>query len=218
VTRVVTLLRMSPAHPTRRLGTVHSPRPTVIAPYACALVNGLAVVALATVLSPGVSLGPGPTGAAYVADHLGPWRLGWALWIAAALSLLAFFWWWGARLGWPAIARVAVALAAVGVVADVSAESRLIVWSPGQPFDVAGPLRQSGIVANGLYSVVGAILTARTRDLPRWLAVWSWAAWALGVGLAIAAAAGSDEASRLLTAALFALFLPWLVVFGRRLA
>jgi hypothetical protein len=188
------------------------------APYACAIVNGLAALALATVLAPGVSLAPTPAGTAYVADHLGPWRIGWALWIAAAVSLLAFFWWWGSRLGWPAIARVAVALAAAGLVADVSAESRLIDWSPGQPFDVAGPLRLSGIVANGLYSIAGAILTARTRGLPRWLAQWSWAVWGLGLGLALAAAAGSDEASRLFTAALFALFVPWLVVFGRRLA
>jgi hypothetical protein len=209
---------MSGVRPTRPLGTLHSPRAAALAPYACAIVNGLAAVALATVLAPGASLAPTPAAEAYVADHLGPWRLGWALWIAAALSLLAFFWWWGARLGWPTVARIAVALAAVGVVADLSADSRLIAWSPTQPFDVAGPLRQSGIVANGLYSVAGAILTARTRDLPRWLAQWSWAVWALGLALALAAAAGSDEASRLFTAALFALFVPWLVVFGRRLA
>src|SRR4029077_621892 len=109
-------------------------------------------------------------------------------------------------------------LAAVGVVADLGAEWRLIGWSPGQPFDVAGPLRQSGVIANGLYSVAGAILTARTRDLPRWLAQWSWAVWAVGIALALAAAAESELASRLFTAALFALFIPWLVVFGRRLA
>jgi hypothetical protein len=186
--------------------------------WICAIVSGAAALALATVLSPGVSLAPTPAGAAYVALHLVPWRLGWALWIAAALALLAFFWWWGSRLGWPAVARVAVALAAAGVVADLSAESALIAWSPGQPFDIGGPLRLSGIVANGLYSVAGAILTLRSPDLPGWLAQWSWAIWLLGFGLAVAAAAGSDEASRLFTAALFALFVPWLVVFGRRLA
>ena len=186
--------------------------------WTCAVVNGAAALALATVLAPGVSLAPTPAGAAYIADHLVAWRTGWALWIAAALTLLAFFWWWGSRLGWPALARVAVALAAVGVVADVTAESTLIAWSPGQPFTVGGPLRLSGVVANGLYSVAGAILTLRTTGLPRWLAQWSWAVWALGFALAIAAIAGSDEASRLFTAALFALFIPWLVVVGRRLA
>ena len=186
--------------------------------WICAVVNGAAAIALATVLAPAVSLAPTPAGAAYVAGHLAPWRVGWALWIAAALTLLEFFWWWAARLGWPALARLAVALAAVGVAADVSAESALIAWSPGQPLEVGGPLRLSGIVANGLYSVAGAILTLRTTGLPRWLAQWSGAVWLLGFGLAIAATAGSDVASRLFTAALFALFVPWLVVFGRRLA
>ena len=186
--------------------------------WLCAIVNGAAALALATVMAPGVSLAPTPAGAAYVAEHLLPWRIGWSLWIAAALALLAFFWWWGSRLGWPGMARLAVALAAAGVAADISAESMLIAWSGGQPFDVGPPLRQSGIVANGLYSVAGAILTLRTPRLPRWLGQWSWTIWLLGLALALAAAAGSDAASRLLTAALFALFVPWLVVFGRRLA
>jgi len=41
--------------------------------------------------------------------------------------------------------------------------------------------------------------------------------WLLGVGLSGEVALGSDVAARLLTAALFALLVPWLVVFGRRL-
>lgn len=186
--------------------------------WACAVVNGAAALALATVLAPAVSLAPTAAGTAYLADHLLAWRVGWALWIAAALSVLAFFWWWGSRLGWPTPARIAVALAALGVVADLAAETTLIGWSPAHQFNVGGPLRLSGVVANGLYSAAGAILTLRTPDLPRWLAQWSWAVWALGFGLAVAAISGSDEASRLLTAALFALFVPWLVVFGRRLS
>ena len=98
------------------------------------------------------------------------------------------------------------------------AESRLIAWSPGQPFDVGGSLRLSGIGANGSYSLAGAMLTSRTRGLPRWLAQWSWTVWVVGIGLAVAVAAGSDTWARLLTAGLFALLVPWLVVFARRLA
>lgn len=184
----------------------------------CSVVTGAAAILLATVLAPGVSLTPAASNATYVAEHLGVWRVGWAVWIAAALSLLAFFWWWGARIGWPAIARVAVAVAAVGVVADVVAETQLIAWAPGGSFDIGGPLRLSGIVANGLYSVAGALLTLRTNALPRWLRTWSWAIWLLGIALAIAAAMSSDAASEVVTAALFALFVPWLVVFGRRIA
>src|SRR5256885_8612070 len=92
----------------RRLGTVHIAS-AVVVPYACAIVNGLAALALATVLAPGVSLAPVPASAAYVAGHLVAWRLGWALWIAAALSVLPFFWWWAARLRSPPVPRLALA-------------------------------------------------------------------------------------------------------------
>jgi hypothetical protein len=196
----------------------------------CAAINGLAALALATVLAPGVSLAPAPAAqgtaqlaplvaqARYVSDHLVLWRLGWAVWILAALALLLFFGWWASRIGWSPATRLAIVLAAAGVVADVAAESRLIAWSPGQRFDLAGALQLSGVVANGAYSVAGLLLTSRTAALPRWLGTWSWTVWLLGVGLAVAAALSSDDASRLLTAALFVLFVPWLVVFGRRIA
>lgn len=187
-------------------------------PYICAAANAAAAIALATILAPGVSLAPTQAQAAYVADHLVAWRLGWGLWIAAALSLLAFFRWWAVRIGWSPVTRAALVLATVGVLADVAAESQLIAWSPGRPFDLDGPLRLSGFIANGWYSVAGLFLTSRTRGLPRWLAAWSWTVWLLGIALAVAAAASSDDASRVLTAALFVLFLPWLVVIGRRLA
>lgn len=189
-----------------------------LTPVGCAVVNAAAAAALATVLAPGVSLAPTAAHAAYVADHLVSWRIGWALWIAAALSLLAFFRWWASRVGWMPLTRAAIVLAIAGVGADVVAEWRLIAWTPAQPFELAGALRLSGVVANGSYSLAGLLLTSRTTVLPRWLAVWSAAVWLLGIALATAAAASNDDASRLLTAALFALFLPWVVVFGRRLA
>src|SRR5438105_2297490 len=146
-------------------------------PLICAAVNGAAALALATVLAPGASLAASAGGAAYVAEHLAAWRAGWILWIAAALSLLAFFGWWAGRIGWSATTRLAIALAVGGVLFDVTAESRLIVWSPPEPFDVAGALRQSGVAANGLYSVAGLLLLSRTRGLGVPLAIWSGAVW-----------------------------------------
>jgi hypothetical protein len=193
-------------------------RPIPLVAYICAGVNGLAALALATVLAPGVSLAPTPAHAGYVADHLLAWRIGWGLWIAAALSLLAFFRWWASRIGWSPVTRAAILFAVAGVLADVAAESRLIAWSAGQPFDLDGPLRLSGVWANGLYSVAGVLLASRTRGLPAWLAAWTWSVWLLGLGLAAVAAGSNDGVSRVLTAVLFGLFLPWLVVIGRRLA
>ena len=187
-------------------------------PLLCSAVNAAAAFALGTVLAPGVSLAPSAAGEAYVAGHLVAWRAGWALWIAAALSLLAFFRWWAARIGWSPVTRLAIGLAVAGVLFDIAAESRLISWSPGQPFDIDSALRQSGVAANGLYSVAGLLLLSRTRGLAVPLAIWSGAVWLVGIALAVAAAGSNDDASRLFTVVLFALFLPWLVVFGRRLA
>jgi hypothetical protein len=185
-------------------------------PIVAAAANGAAALALATVLAPGVSLSYGPDHAAYVASHLGLWRAGWALWIVAALSLLAFFGWWAARAGWTTVARIAVVLGALGVVADITAEARLIAWTTD--LDVSGALRQSGVVANTCYSVAGAMLMLATPGWPRLLAWWGWAVWLLGLGLSVAAATSSDLGSQVLTAAIFALFVPWLVATGRRLS
>jgi hypothetical protein len=185
-------------------------------PAIAAAINAIAAIALAMLIAPGVSLTYGPDNAAYVATHLAVWRSGWALWIAAAVSLLAFFVWWADRAGWPITARAAVAIAALGVVADVSAEARLIAWTPD--LDVGAALRQSGVVANACYSIAGAMLMLVSPELPRGLALWGWAVWALGIALSIAAVISNDLASQALTAAIFALFVPWLLVAGRRLA
>jgi hypothetical protein len=180
------------------------------------MANGVAAVALATVLAPGVSLSYGPGNAAYIAAHLDVWRAGWALWIVAALTLLVFFGWWAARAGWPAVARIALVIGALGVIADITAEARLIAWSAD--LDVSGALRQSGVVANTCYSLAGALLMRATPGLPRQLWWWGWAVWTCGIGLSIATAASSDLGSQILTAAIFVLFIPWLVVAGRRLS
>jgi hypothetical protein len=184
-------------------------------PVVAAAINGVAALTLATVLAPGVSLRYGPENAAYVAAHLLAWRAGWALWIAAAVSLLLFFAWWAARVGWTTATRIALAIGALGVVADVTAEARLIGWSEG--LDVSAALRQSGVVANACYSIAGAILMRATPRLPRGLSWSGWSVWLLGAGLSIAAAASNDTASAVLTAAIFAVFVPWLVLAGRRL-
>jgi hypothetical protein len=56
-----------------------------------------------------------------------------------------------------------------------------------------------------------------TPRLPRGLSWSGWSVWLLGAGLSIAAAASNDTASAVLTAAIFAVFVPWLVLAGRRL-
>jgi len=199
-------------------GTPAAARVRALAPYACAAVNALAALALATVLAPGASNAPTEANAVYVAGHVTVWRAGWLLWIAAAISLLAFFAWWASRLERSVLVWLALGIACAGLAFDLVAESLLLSWSPERYLDVAPTaFRLTGIGANGLYSVAGLILTARTPVLPRRLAEWSWIVWLLGLALAAAIVIGSDVGARLLTATLFALLVPWLVLFGRRM-
>ena len=192
--------------------------PRTAVPDLCAVLNGGSALVLAAVLGPGTSTTPGADEAAYVAAHLGVWRTGWALWILAAAALVAFFTWWARRLARSSWVRLALGVGALGLICDVLAESLLIAGPPDR-YLAAAPFafRLTGSGANGLYSVAGCILAWRTVGLPRWLAGWSWTVWLLGLALALAVAAGSDAASRILTAALFVLLVPWLIVFGRRL-
>ncbi|HVR88848.1 MAG TPA: hypothetical protein VHG53_04805 [Candidatus Limnocylindria bacterium] len=181
--------------------------------------NAVAALVLATVLAPGASLRPDAEQTAYVSSHLEAWRAGWITWIGAAISLLAFFRWWAARLDRSRVVIAALAFATIGVGLDVTAESLLIAHSPERYLELApSALRLSGVGANGLYSIAGALLTLRTPALPRWLAAWTWLVWLMGALLALAAAIGSDRASEAATVVLFALFLPWLIFFGRRIA
>ena len=200
-------------------GTLIAARARALAPYACAAVNAAAAIALATALAPGATNAPTAANAAYVRAHIEVWRGGWLLWIGAGISLIAFFAWWAARLPRAFATWFALAVACAGLGCDLVADSVLLSWSPERFIDSApAAFRLTGIGANGLYSVAGLILTTRTRGLSGWLSQWSWTVWLLGLGLSVAVAIGSDTAARLVTAALFALLVPWLVVFGRRIS
>lgn len=191
-------------------GTPVGTRVRGLAPAACALINTLAAGALVLVLSPALTVGDLATRAAYVVDNGLVWRLGWGVWIAAALSLLAFYAWWGARLRAPALATVAFGIAVVGIVCDVSAESLLIGWLPA---DFAATSRLATILtggaANGLYTLAGMLLTASTPLRSTGFRVWTWAVWVAGLILSAFALAGWIPGIALSTAILFLLFCPW---------
>ena len=92
---------------------------TRAAPWLCAGLHLLGLSALALLLSGGTEVEASVSRRAqYIAQHTGAWRAGWAIWMLAAPSLVAFYVWWAARLprdGW----RVA------GVVARSDAEPRV---------------------------------------------------------------------------------------------
>lgn len=180
------------------------------APVVCGALNLVAALAMLLVLAPGTPLVEPAQRAAYVQAHALEWRLGWLTWVAAALSLLWFYAWWRARVG---AHHVALVIAAVGLVADLTAEFALIYYlatSPPFAFTLTGG------VANGLYTVAGIALTAATPlSLPE--RVWAGLMWSAGLALSAAAFAGEHLATAVATAVLFALFCPWCVYLAVKL-
>jgi hypothetical protein len=183
--------------------------------YFCAAANLAAALALLTVLAPGTPLVDEPARAAYVREHVALWRAGWSLWVVAAVSLLVFYRWWGVRVG---ARRGPLAFAVAGFAADVVAETLLIAVAPDRP-DVARPaFALTGGVANGLYTLAGALLTLRTPGMRAPFAAWTWAVWGTGAALSAAAIVEAPLLVAGASAVLFVLFVPWCVAMGRRLA
>ena len=191
-----------------------------LAPYACALLNLVAAGALALLLRPGTEVVPDSASRiAYISSHELLWRAGWAGWIAAALSLLAFYAWWATRLPDWRWGVAALVIASTGLVFDLTAESLLIGWLP-KDYAAVAPAASvlTGGPGNGLYTVAGALLTLATPGLKGWFAAWTWTIWGAGFGLSAFTFAGNFVGVAVCSAVLFALFCPWCVVFGRRLA
>jgi hypothetical protein len=186
-----------------------------MAPYACAIANLAAVVVLALVLAPGTTLVPSvDERVRYIGEHLVAWRVGWMVWMVAAVTLVWFYVWWRVRVNGP---HVALFVVLAGIVADWTAELALIIaGADGHAAVAPAAFFLTGAVANGLYTVAGIMLTLATRLRPiaRAYAVLMWAA---GAFLSIGAAIDLPFITVLATAGLFGLFIPWCVWLGRRL-
>lgn len=182
--------------------------------YFCAAANLVAIVAMATILTPGTTLFPEASRADYVAENAALWRLGWSFWVVAAISLLVFYRWWARHIsaGIPALWIAAVAFAA-----DMIAESTLIVLVPDRPELARPSFLITGGVANGLYTVAGMLLTRATPQVHGRFALWTWAMWSTGIALSLVTFLELPLAIAAVSAALFALFIPWCVAMGRRL-
>ena len=178
-----------------------------MAPLACAIANLAAVVVLALVLAPGTTLIPSvDERVRYISEHLVAWRIGWMVWMFAAVTLVWFYVWWRVRVNGP---HVALLVALAGIVADWTAELALIIaGADGHAAVAPAAFFLTGAVANGLYTVAGIVLTLATRlgPIARAYAVLMWAA---GAFLSIGAAIDAPFIPALATAALFALFIPW---------
>jgi hypothetical protein len=202
--------------PTCAASAIASVRKAGIAPpIVCAALNLAAAFALLLVLAPATPLVADPVQRlVYVGTHLLEWRLAWMTWIAAALSLLWFYWWWRDRINasyWPLV------FGGLGLVADVTAELILIVggietYVSASPFAFA----LTGGIANGLYTICGIGLTLAT-PLNGPERAWAAVMWAAGILLSIGALANIPVVTAGATAVLFALFCPWCVYLAVKL-
>lgn len=191
------------------------------APWICAVLHAVGLVALVLFLRGGGEAEPDATArAAYVLDNAASWRFGWAIWMASAMSLVGFYAWWGARLesiGW---ATAGVMAAALGMVCDLTGESLFVGWltDPGARFESlqrTGTLLTAG-AANGLYTLGGVLLTMHTRGLPGWVAGAIWATWLAGFGMTLSALLDHAAGMMASTIVLFPLLLIWVSWMGAR--
>jgi hypothetical protein len=187
----------------------------VAPPIVCAALNFAAAFALLFVLAPATPLVADPVQrAVYVGTHLLEWRLAWMTWIAAALSLLWFYWWWRDRINGSYIPLI---LGALGLIADVTAELILIVGGVESYIATSSfAFALTGGIANGLYTLCGIGLTLATplSSLER---VWATVMWIAGIALSVGALANIPIVTAGATAVLFALFCPWCVYLAVKL-
>lgn len=178
-----------------------------IAPIACGIANLVAALAMATVLAPGTPIiADVGERERYVAEHLVGWRVGWATWMLAAVSLLWAYAWWRTRVRAP---RSALAIAAAGIVVDLLSETLLIV-AGASGYDAVAPVAffLTGAIANGLYTIAGIRLTAATRLSPR-MRTYAAFMWSAGLMISVGAVLSIPLITAIATALLFALFCPW---------
>lgn len=200
-------------------GTRAGTRFRAAAPEACAGLNALAGAVMLFFLRPGMEVVADPAArAAYIARNPVTWRVGWGLWIAAAVSLLAFYAWWGCRLASWTRATIAFLLAVAGIACDVAAESLYIGWLP-ERLETVGPLGTllTGAGANGFYTAAGILLTRATPAARGGLRFWAWVVWTSGGALTAFTLAGFVPGMVASTAVLMTVFPPWVIALGWRL-
>lgn len=181
------------------------------APLTCAILNAAAAVSMAIFLREGTEAVPDVQQRIdYITANIELWRSGWLLWNAAALSLIGFYAWWGARLASFAWAAAAFLIGGFGMLFDLFFESLFIGWLPDNYREIYPPGSLiMGVVANGAYSLAGALLTLRTPQLTGWWRVWAWAIWISGFALVAASWLGHVPAIMISTGLMMGLFCPF---------
>jgi len=186
------------------------------APYACAVLNAAASLAMVLALRQGTeAVADVPARVRYIVEHSLLWRAGWGLWILAALSLLGFFAWWAARARSRGLGLAAFLVAVSGIAGDLFAESLYVGWLPADYDRVASLARVcTGLWGNGLYTLAGILLTLGSPWLRGAARGCAWLIWAAGLALGVFSLTGSAPGMAASMAVLFTLFCPWAAWMG----
>jgi hypothetical protein len=154
----------------------------------------------------------------FIRSHVITWRAAWIIWMMAAASLIGFFCWWAAWAVRPRLTATALMIAFAAIAADYFADASFIAWMPDRYADVARGTRFiSEVVANGLYSMAGAMMMLATPRLPPRIGLWGWSVWLSGFALAVCGAARWDAGVVASSGVLLVLFTPWVWIAGRAL-
>jgi hypothetical protein len=199
------------------------------------LIVGLHVIALAlSAISiwPGSPLVPLPDRLTYLAGAPVGWALGWAVWMACAVALIAFLFAVSCRLGDSKLAQLGLTIAVVGAGFDLFCDMIFILIFPivaARPgpdhilFDTVAQITAiaSFVIANGAYSLAVPLFTiALDTDLglPRVTTAAGFGVGACGLVLTVA---GVTEMPGLLTWATpltIGIFCAWVVLVARSCA
>ncbi|HET7231539.1 MAG TPA: hypothetical protein VFJ16_16130 [Longimicrobium sp.] len=168
------------------------------APWLCAGLHAAAGVLMLLVLRGGTEAQPSLAARmAYVDAHAVAWRAAFAVWMAAGVSVLAFYGWWAPAVRSTRLALAAMVIAALGLACDLSGEGLYVGWLPSLTDDAVSfaQVQRVGTVltsvfANGFYTVAGILLTLGTPGLPPRVRALAWLIWAAGIALSVCGAVG----------------------------
>jgi hypothetical protein len=216
-------------------GTMFGRQLARFAPWICAVLHTAAMVMMVVTLRPGTIAKPDTIARGmYIVEHAVAWTAGWSVWMLTALSLVGFYAWWGSRLEAAAFATIAVLIAALGMVCDLSGESLSVLLlvenvppigtaEPMSAFDAARFLRIERIAtlltagaSNALYTLGGMLLMLATPELPRWVRASMWGTWLAGMAMTVAGLLNHVAGMMVATAVLFPLLICWVAWMGAR--
>ena len=163
---------------------------------------------------------------AYLAEGPLGWRIGWMVWAACAVVLVAFVLGAHRRTRGHGLGRLAVGLVLAGAVIDLGCDFTFAFGLPSLAAERSyefGSIESAAsllsmCVANGLYSIAVPLITLALRaraGLSALGAALGWATWAAGAGLAVGGLCESVPLVQISAPATMLFYCGWAVVVAR---